>query len=781
LTTLLTWGIPETDTMAKGRAPHRPASLDTAAVTLDEGILELTELLAAHSHAAWARRRLDDGWRYGPERDDARKEHPGLVPYDELTESEKQYDRATALETLKAMRALGYRIQPPAGDTAAENDGALGFVPQAEETADPLAGRGFPGLLDLAAILSVWRAREPDRIARSPELVRRLGERTIELGEPLFACDVLAEGLEHWPDDVRLQQLLALALARSGATERANTILSRLRKAGRVDEETLGLLARTHKDFADRAVTPEERCEHLRRAYEAYAEAYRLGGGHWPGINAATLALVLGRADQAAEFARAVHDRCAEALAAAGADRYWLLATLGEAALILGEWSRAEEWYGQASLTAAGRFGDLSSTRRNARLIARCLGADTTRVDRWFHIPRVVVFAGHLIDRPERATPRFPAALEDAVRRALVAQLDTLDAGFGYASAGCGSDLLFLEAMLERSGEVHVVLPYEKSRFLRDSVDIVPGGRWVERCERVLQRATEVLTASEQSTTEASAAYTYGNLLVDGLATIRADQLGADVVPLAVWDGRPGDGPGGTASAVERWRASGRTVDVIDLAELLRRHDAIVATIRTPAAPATVGPPRSSAQMPSRILALLFADAVGFSRLSEEQIPLFVRHFLGDIAALVQDAAVPPVMKNTWGDGLFLVFPTVRDAGRFALDLCDRICETSWTGRGLPGDLSLRIALHAGPVYACTDPVTGLTNYIGTHVSRTARIEPITPPGHVYASRAFVALAAASNVRDFTCDYVGQTPLAKGYGTFPMYHVRRRIAGASAP
>ena len=199
MTTLLTWGIPETDTMAKGRAAHRPASPDTAAVTLDEGILELTELLAAHSHAAWARRRLDDGWRHGPRRDDARKEHPGLVPYDELPESEKQYDRATALETLKAMRALGYRIQPPAGDTAAENDGALGLVPQAEETADLLAGRSLPALLDLGAILSVWRARAPGRIARSPDLVRRLGERAIELGEPLFACDMLAEGLEHWP------------------------------------------------------------------------------------------------------------------------------------------------------------------------------------------------------------------------------------------------------------------------------------------------------------------------------------------------------------------------------------------------------------------------------------------------------------------------------------------------------------------------------------------------------------------------------------------------------
>lgn len=69
--------------------------------------------------------------------------------------------------------------------------------------------------------------------------------------------------------------------------------------------------------------------------------------------------------------------------------------------------------------------------------------------------------------------------------------------------------------------------------------------------------------------------------------------------------------------------------------------------------------------------------------------------------------------------------------------------------------------------------MTGRLNYFGTHVSQAARIEPITPPGHVYASQAFAALAAAEGVREFRCDYVGQTPLAKDHGIRPLYHVRR--------
>jgi ryanodine receptor 2 len=89
---------------------YQPQPIDTAAVTLPGELLQLTERLAEHAHDVWARQRLADGWTYGPQREDARKEHPCLVPYDQLPESEKQYDRNAALETIKAILALGYRV-----------------------------------------------------------------------------------------------------------------------------------------------------------------------------------------------------------------------------------------------------------------------------------------------------------------------------------------------------------------------------------------------------------------------------------------------------------------------------------------------------------------------------------------------------------------------------------------------------------------------------------------------------------------------------------------------
>lgn len=89
---------------------YQPQPIDTGGVVLDDDIIGLTELLARHNHDVWAQQRLADGWTYGPVRDDGRKEHPDLVPYDQLPEGEKEYDRRTALEALKAILALGYWI-----------------------------------------------------------------------------------------------------------------------------------------------------------------------------------------------------------------------------------------------------------------------------------------------------------------------------------------------------------------------------------------------------------------------------------------------------------------------------------------------------------------------------------------------------------------------------------------------------------------------------------------------------------------------------------------------
>jgi RyR domain len=92
---------------------YQPKPIDTSNVILPQALEDLTELLAENAHEHWARQRMLEGWRCGPTRDDAKKEHPCLVPYDQLPESEKVYDRMSAMETIKAILALGYRINMP--------------------------------------------------------------------------------------------------------------------------------------------------------------------------------------------------------------------------------------------------------------------------------------------------------------------------------------------------------------------------------------------------------------------------------------------------------------------------------------------------------------------------------------------------------------------------------------------------------------------------------------------------------------------------------------------
>ena len=91
--------------------PYIPAPADTSAVTLPDELAELAEDMARNVHEVWAKSRIDEGWRYGPERNDRLKTHPCLVSYDELSEGERDYDRATSLETLRLIISLGFEIK----------------------------------------------------------------------------------------------------------------------------------------------------------------------------------------------------------------------------------------------------------------------------------------------------------------------------------------------------------------------------------------------------------------------------------------------------------------------------------------------------------------------------------------------------------------------------------------------------------------------------------------------------------------------------------------------
>ncbi len=91
---------------------YSPQPIDTSDVTLPAELRELTEQMAKNVHEVWAETRIKQGWTYGKQRNDTLKTHPCLVPYEELPEEEKEYDRNTAVGTLRLIMKLGFQIMP---------------------------------------------------------------------------------------------------------------------------------------------------------------------------------------------------------------------------------------------------------------------------------------------------------------------------------------------------------------------------------------------------------------------------------------------------------------------------------------------------------------------------------------------------------------------------------------------------------------------------------------------------------------------------------------------
>lgn len=89
---------------------YTPTPINTDDIELPKALNELTEQMARNVHDVWAKGRIDEGWRYGEQRNDQQKEHPGLISYDKLPESEREYDRKTAIQTLKLIFKLGFKI-----------------------------------------------------------------------------------------------------------------------------------------------------------------------------------------------------------------------------------------------------------------------------------------------------------------------------------------------------------------------------------------------------------------------------------------------------------------------------------------------------------------------------------------------------------------------------------------------------------------------------------------------------------------------------------------------
>jgi class 3 adenylate cyclase len=587
-------------------------------------------------------------------------------------------------------------------------------------------------------------------------------------GEFFRAYDLATEALEQFPGDVPLAHRAVLSLANAGATALALEKYYAFGLDNRLETDIRSLLGRLKKDQAF-AETGEARATLFREGRAIYEGAFRTATvardpeSYYPAINAATLALFGGDPEAAHRLAGKVLDllepRIASLEQGDSTDRYWVLATALEASLIRGDLEAALALTDRVVSASGNDHAALATTGRQLERIVRTKGLDS-RVLGVFEPPTIVHFVGHMIAAPGKKG-RFQAVQAAKVATDIAAVLEGMRIGAAYGSLASGADILFAEALLGHGVALNIVLPFAAADFIEQSVR--PAGEsWVGRFESCLAAAKTVRYATEDSYLGDDQLFNYCSGLAMGLASLCARHMNAPLMQLAVWDGAVSEGAiAGTAADMSAWHEAGHPVTIVPLGP-----DAHAEKL-----PAWHRPKVTSGRRDTR--AMLFGDIHGFSKLTDAQLPAFTAKIMGTLGEVVRRHAKDVAFINTWGDGIFIVF---RDAGRAAccaLDMQDAINGLDLAAAGLPETLKLRLGGHLGPVYELDDPVTGRSNYYGAHVSRAARIEPITPEGCVYVTETFAAVLALHNAGEFSSDYVGNTEMAKHYGRLRMFLLRR--------
>lgn len=744
--------------MGQEERPH-----DTSRISLPRELSELRERLARNTHAHWSALRVAEGWSFGPFRDDVRKQHPGLVPYEDLPESEKEYDRTTAMETLRTIVALGYRIEPPARTPPSD---VLATVDAVDDALGELAVASADDLLDRLA-----RCRGParERLWREdPRLYHAFVQRLIASGRPGRALRLAREGLRHHEGDLELLYLEALALARGGnlskAAERIETVSGLVRSrrgvAASLKVDILSLAGRIEKDRFERATAPSEKVRRALDSARLYESVHRMTASAFPTINAATMFCLAHRPREARRLAQVAANKAyAERARVSG---YWISATLGEAHVLLEEHEKALGYYRDAVERAKGRLGDLASMRRQLELIGQRLPV-AKEILGLFEGGTVAAFSGY------RDRGAWSPTLERAARAAIGERIDGVRVRVGFTGLASRLDILFAEGMMARGVELHVVLPFPGyvARVVEEVGRSALG--WRRRFDVILGPARaegRLHHATADPSAEDDVLRDFVTTVVQGLAIARARSLGFETRAIAVLEADGRASAGDSTGFLAKWRGLGHAAMTIDLARRRTgRRVAVASRSRRPRAATGAG---------REVMAILFADFDGRRRLEEAQVSLLHAELLGEVARALREMKGRPASCNTWGEGLFVVFSSVVHCADLALRLLERVARMDGAVLGLPPDIGVRVGLHAGPVSLGVDPVSGRRSVFGGNVGRAATIEPVGVPGCAYASEPFMALLAATRGHRFGGEYVGTETLADADDPCPLYRIVRR-------
>ncbi|MEW4466209.1 adenylate/guanylate cyclase domain-containing protein [Parasphingorhabdus sp. JC815] len=577
-----------------------------------------------------------------------------------------------------------------------------------------------------------------------------LTKAAIDNGNLLLAYDIAISAISKGDSSVELRHLMVLALARMGNSDRAMELFHQYGLDSSPDPHHRSIAARILKDAAFAISAPRERQEALLNAYRAYQVIFEESGDTYPGINAASLAFLGGKTDEAISIASAILDLPE----ISAPDNYFDTATQAEALLITGQWDAAQESLNKAGAMPDANAGAKASTNRQLELVTKQAGLSQDAIDKLLapiSPPSVIQFCGHIFLENTATEEKLKASINEF--------LDQYDVGYAYGALAAGADILIAEAVLARGGELNVIMPFAQDDFITQSITPA-GGEWLSRFEACMAAASSVTFATEMHYVGDPEQFGYASKVAMGMAVLRAQYLGKSAQQLALWDGNGSAGAAGTGADVAVWSAYGGITHVIDAGEIDRNisrresHDEDLYK-RT-------------------VAAILFTDFPGFSKLTEAALPDFWNGIMGNMAKVLDKYPGKILAQNSWGDALLAVTPDATSAASLALEIQASLRDFDYELLGMEESLGMRIGVHYGPAYETPDPITRKTTFYGTEVSRAARIEPVTPPGAIFVTEPFAAILALEAADQYQCRYAGNIEFAKGYGTYPIYQLTYR-------
>lgn len=297
-------------------------------------------------------------------------------------------------------------------------------------------------------------------------------EAYINSGRYFEAHNLAKQYCKEFPDDLRALQLCGLAMSKSGARKAAINFLEPVLHNNSEDPETAGILGGVYKEQFK--MTAES--VFARKSLETYLSNFEETKSYYTGINAATMSQILGRGKIAKEVAKEVLEL------ASNDDSFWAYATLGEASLLLRDNEGALKHYKKAAEMGGTQYGNMGSIYAQLLILKHYINVSEDILG-LFAPPKIAVFAGHMIDY-NRPTPRFPEEISEQVKTVIAKKLEVNNIKIGYSSLASGSDILFIEALLEIGGEANIFIPFEREGFLQTSV--APGGKsWIERFKKI--------------------------------------------------------------------------------------------------------------------------------------------------------------------------------------------------------------------------------------------------------------------------------------------------------